>query len=128
MVSRTLIAGVPQSGKTTYALKEFPESIITHTDDLLATVTVWSERSEKIVELMDKERQFCIEGCDAVRGLRKFMVRNPGKKPVDHVIWFGAPKVELSNKQAAFGRGCKKIFDELMPDLHTLGVLVTIES
>ncbi len=128
MVRKSVIIGVPQSGKTTHANANYPEDMIVHTDDLLSTVTDWSKRSEKIVEVMLEKEEFCIEGCDAVRGLRKFMKQNPEKKPADLVVWWGTPRTELSNRQAGFGKGCKKIFDEILPELLELGVGVTIES
>lgn len=124
--NRTAIIGVPGSGKSTRARKNYTN--VVHTDDFLGIPTDnWSERSERIAKCM-LEKQFCIEGCDVVRGLRKFLKLHPGVAPADHVIWLGVPKREVTDSQRAFGKGCKKIFEEILPELHARNVVVTIEN
>lgn len=129
MIDRIVIIGVPQSGKTTYAKKRYEADIVIHTDNLLTCDEMkWSERSERIVYWMTSRKRFCIEGCDAVRGLRKFMKENPDAQPADRVIWLGRPQAPVSKQQAAFGKGCRKIFDEILPELHRRGVEVVFDE
>ena len=127
MVDKTVIIGVPKSGKTTYALAHHEKDQIVHTDELLDVEGLkWEDRSQVIVDLMIARKVFCVEGCDAVRGLRKFMVQNPKTRPCDHVVWMGRSREELSKGQTSFGKGCKRIFDDILGELHGLGIMVTI--
>lgn len=123
---KVVVIGVPRSGKTTYALSQYHKDIIIHTDHMLSRDLEWSAKSELIVHSMKTKTDFCIEGCDAVRGLRKFLKGNPGKPPCDKVIWLGESREELSNSQKGFGKGCKKIFFDILPELNKLGVEVII--
>lgn len=125
---KVVVIGVPRSGKTSYALSQYDKDIIIHTDDLISQDIPWSHRSELITHWMETIPEFYIEGCDAVRGLRKFLKQNPGESPCDKVIWLGEPKEELSNSQAGFGKGCKKIFFDTLPELHELGVEVVVHG
>ena len=125
---KVVVIGVPRSGKTSYALGQYDSQYVIHTDDLVSQDIPWSHRSELIAHWMEIIPEFCIEGCDAVRGLRKFLKQNPGKPPCDKVIWWGSPKDELSNSQKGFGKGCKKIFFDILPELHELGVEVVVHG
>ncbi len=126
-MSKIVIIGVPRSGKTTYAHEHYKKEDVISTDNLLDCEELkWEDRSRRVVEWMAGRSSFCIEGCDAVRGLRKFLVTYPGKIPCDEVIWFGTAQEELSKGQAGFGKGCKKIFDTILLELNGLGVGITI--
>lgn len=123
---KVVVIGVPRSGKTSYALGQYRSEFVISTDDILSQDLEWSKRSELITHWMETKTDFCIEGCDAVRGLRKFLKRNPGKSPCDKVIWWGSPREGLSNSQKGFGKGCRKIFFDILPELHELGVEVIV--
>lgn len=125
---KVVVIGVPRSGKTTYALAHYNNEHVIHTDDLLDQDIPWSHRSELMVHWMETIPQFCIEGSDAVRGLRKFMKQNPGEPPCDKVVWLGSPREELSNSQKGFGKGCKKIFFDILPELYKLEVEVEVHG
>jgi adenylate kinase family enzyme len=126
---KVVIIGVPRSGKTTLASaqEEYKSDTLIHTDSLLGSEKLeWSQRSERIVDWMDAYDDYIIEGCDAVRGLRKYMKTYPDEKPCDVVVWMDTPRDELSKHQTAFGKGCFKIFNELLPRLSELGVQVVM--
>jgi adenylate kinase family enzyme len=126
---KVVIIGVPRSGKTTLAAaqEEYKSDTLIHTDSLLGCEELeWSQRSQRIADWMDAYDDYIIEGCDAVRGLRKYMAAYPDEKPCDVVIWMGIPRDKINNKQTAFGKGCYKIFNELLPRLNELEVQVVM--
>ena len=124
---RTMILGVPEAGKTFYAnylADNFKVSVI-HTDDFIKEYE-WGQRAVYIAGLMLQEPPWIIEGCDAVRGLRKCLEFNPDRKPAEKVLWFDSPRKNLSPRQLGFAKGLRKIFAEIQPQLERLGVEVEI--
>ena len=124
---RQIILGVPRSGKTILAdtvASDFNVTVI-HTDDLIDEIS-WHERAPYIAGLFLREPSWVVEGCDAVRGVRKFIEMFPDLKPADKIVWLDSPREELTPRQAGFAKGLRKIFREIQPHLAHLGVKVEI--
>lgn len=117
-----IIFGVPRSGKTTTANKigEFKHTPVLHTDDLMKLE--WSSASEEASHWFDREGPWIIEGVMAVRALRKWLKRNPGKKLKAIVFFFGHPLVELTKGQETMAKSCGAIYDEIGRDLCLRGM------
>lgn len=109
--TRILIIGAPKCGKTTRG-KQLSESMripLTSTDTILANHD-WSGVSDKIAELIAEPGPWIIEGCSAVRGLRKYL-KAGGTCDFD-VLWLDSPYVEQTGTQKAFGASCATIWKE----------------
>jgi adenylate kinase family enzyme len=115
---RIAILGVPRSGKTTLALSlGLP---VRHTDDLIPLG--WSQASEAASRWFDEPGDLLVEGVAAVRALRKFLQREPTKRPVDAVVWLDRPRMPLTGGQAAMAKGCRTVFEEIWDELLRRGV------
>jgi len=121
---RILIAGIPRAGKTTLAatLEREHKLSARHTDTLIPLG--WSEASDAAAQWIDEPGPWIIEGVAAIRALRKWLASNPGK-PADVVHWLGHEHMALSTGQASMALGCRKVWDEVMPEL--IGRRVRIE-
>lgn len=120
------IAGIPKSGKTTYADKmgnDYGDLALKvyHTDDLIGQVE-WSELSQQVSTWFNNEGDFIIEGVAVPRALRKWLANNEEGKPCDKVIWMGKAKIELSKGQLTMGKGCVKVMKEIKQELINRGV------
>lgn len=111
------IAGKVQAGKTTLA-KSFLN--VKHTDDLMETHG-WSDASVQAARWFSDPAIEAIEGVRVPHALRKWLNQNPGK-PVDKLIWCGAPKVPLSDGQQRLSTGAETVFREIEPELRRRGV------
>jgi hypothetical protein len=121
---RILIAGIPRAGKTTLAgaLVRQHDATVRHTDSLIGLG--WSEASAAAAEWLSLPGPWIIEGVAVPRALRKWLASNQGK-PADVVHWLGSERVPLSPGQASMGLGCRKVWDEVLPEL--IGRRVRIE-
>lgn len=123
---RVIIAGGPRTGKTTLA-KQIAKRAgveVRHTDDLIDT-TDWSGASAKASAWFDAPGPWVVEGVATPRALRKWLARSEGK-PADRIIWLGKAKVPCTPGQTTMGKGCRKVWDEVLPALWKAGV--TIET
>ena len=125
---RHIIIGVPRSGKSTLSRETAGNQcmILIHTDSFIDEYP-WEQRAVYIAGLFLMEPSWVIEGCDAVRGVRKFLQFHPERKPADKVVWLDSPREELTGPQAGFAKGLRKIFfSDIQPQLERLGVAVEI--
>lgn len=113
---KLLIIGVPRAGKTTKALDVLStmDSIgggtrIIHTDDL-AKKYEWSVFSDKVCDLLKQDGPWIIEGCSAVRGLRKYL--KEGNTPDFEIMWLGKAHIPLVSKQIGFAASLKTMWKE----------------
>jgi len=118
------ITGGPKTGKTTLATKM--EGLLTSTDDFIDFG--WSKQSAYLcecIEMMNKSNKIhVLEGVAVARTLRKFIERNPGKKPCDKLIVLTEPYTDLTTAQEAMAKGHDTILNEILPTLKELGVEV----
>lgn len=123
---RVIVAGGPRTGKTTLAKQIAKRAGIEarHTDDLIDT-TDWSGASAQVAEWLDAPGPWVIEGVATLRALRKWFARSTGK-PADRIVWLGKAKVPCSPGQTTMAKGCRKVWDEILPALLRAGV--TIET
>lgn len=114
---KLLIIGYPRSGKTTMArerehnltLTEGYKASFTSTDDLIKQYE-WTAFSDKVADLLDQPGPWIIEGCSAVRGLRKYL--KAGKKPDFKIVWLDKPYIPLVGKQVGFAASLSSIWKE----------------
>jgi dephospho-CoA kinase len=117
---KRIIGGGPRTGKTTLA--NGLGGNVRHADDTIGMG--WSESSEEVSRWLDEPGDQTIEGVQAARALRKWLVRNPEGKPCDEVVWLSNPKVGRSSGQETMAKGCEKVFSEIEPELKRRGVTV----
>lgn len=117
---RVVICGVPRAGKTTLAAAF---SCAFSTDSLIDSLE-WSEVSEHVSAMFDAPGPWAIEGVAAVRALRKWLAAHKGGKPCDMVMWFGKPAIDVTAKQAAMGKGVVTVWQEIVDELRSRGVLI----
>lgn len=120
MTERIAIAGCPKSGKTTYA--DTLDGVVMHTDDVMHLG--WSEASEEVSQWFDDDEVAVIEGVAVLRALRKWLARNPEGKPIDKLLYFYEPFVELTPRQAGMMKSDEKAWDDIIDDLLRRGVVV----
>jgi adenylate kinase family enzyme len=125
---RIAIAGVPKSGKTTFATGICRDQGINcmHTDDLINECE-WSELSARVAEWFDISGDLIVEGVAVPRALRKWLTAHPEGKPCDEVIWMGKPFEELSKGQVSMAKGCLKVIEEIEQELFKRGVEIKQE-
>ncbi len=124
MNERIIIAGVPRSGKTTFALTLAARTLVPakHTDDLIGQFD-WSEASAHAATWFDAPGPWIVEGVAAGRALRKWLVLHDGL-PCDRIFWFETPHVQLTTGQGAMAKGCVSVWGEILPDLRRRGVAI----
>lgn len=124
---KTLIAGWPRTGKTTRAnALDSATEIVRHTDDLIPSQD-WSAISETVSYWFDEDYSV-IEGVAVPRALRKWLARNKSGKPCDELVYLTMPHVSLSAGQAAMGKGCDKVFNEIKGELIRRGVKIIVNE
>ena len=114
---RVAIAGVPRSGKTTLG-GEGAKS----TDDLMGLG--WSGASEAASGWFDEPGPLAVEGVAVPRALRKWLAAHPTGRPVDEVVWLGAPRQRLGGGQKAMGKGAETVMRAIRGELERRGVKV----
>lgn len=115
---RTVIVGVPKSGKTT--LSHTMSAPRFHTDDLIALG--WSEASEAACNWLDAPGPWVIEGVAMARALRKWLAKYPEGKPCDQLVVLETPWVVLTKGQETMAKGIFTVLDEIIPELVARGV------
>jgi adenylate kinase family enzyme len=123
-LTRTMIAGVPRSGKTTLAVRIAARTCIPmrHSDDVIGLG--WSEASEHVASWFAAPGPWVIEGVAVGRALRKWLAAHPTGKPCDVIIWLGTARVLLTPGQAAMGKGCETVWQEIKAEVVRRGVEV----
>jgi hypothetical protein len=124
-MSRILIAGWPRAGKSFLAAKLGADLGIPvrHTDDLIATHD-WSAASLEASAWMEEPGPWCLEGVAIPRAIRKYLARNSEGTPADVLYWSSTPREPLTTGQAAMGKGCTKVWDEIRDELVRRGMRV----
>jgi hypothetical protein len=128
-MSRIVICGGPQVGKTTLAasLAERTGISVRHTDDLVGQLE-WSDASLAVSTWLDAPGAWLVEGAACARALRKWLLRNPTGKPCDIVVALKTPHAERSRGQAAMGKGCETVFAAIADELRARGVTIVTEN
>ena len=123
--ARTLIAGVPRSGKTTLALKLGAQHGIPvrHIDELIGVLD-WSETSAEVASWLDEPGPWIIEGVQAARALRKWLEMRPEGAPVDLIIHLEQPYRELTRGQATMAKGCLTVWGQIAAEVARRGAPV----
>jgi hypothetical protein len=114
---KLLIIGYPRSGKTTRArnmqitemVPPNGETPVLSTDKLVAQYE-WSAFSDKVCDMLKQPGPWIIEGCSAVRGLRKYL--KEGNVPDFEIEWLDKPFVPLVGRQVGFAASLKSIWGE----------------
>ncbi len=116
--TKILVIGVPRAGKSTIATSLASELDIPlkHIDEWAKTLA-WSETSDKVAEKLETEGPWIMDGVAGVRGLRKWLERNPGKKPDFMIIWMGEPAIKLTAAQDNMRNGTITIWKSITPEL-----------
>lgn len=114
---RLLIIGYPKCGKTTKAREAWESTAVSgqptvdlHSTDSMIKDYEWSAFSDKVCDMLKHPDPWIIEGCSAVRGLRKYL--REGNVPDFTIQWLDVPYVELTPKQAIYGKGCRTVWNE----------------
>ena len=105
-----LIIGLPRCGKTTAADKMATEETVTISTDGLISQYEWSVFSDKVCDLLKQPGPWIIEGCSAVRGLRKYL--KEGNKPDFEILWCGSPYIPLVGRQIGFAKSLESMWKE----------------
>ena len=121
-----VICGGPRTGKTTLAEKYgglHKGLPVYHTDAFKSLE--WSRASDAVVVWLETfTGRFLIEGVAGARALRKFLQRNPDRKPCDVVFRLTRPFVELTPGQESMRKGEETVWREIEPELRRRGVVI----
>lgn len=120
---RVAICGPPSSGKTTLA-SLFADNV-RNTDALIEGG--FDEAIDGAASWLSDPDMEIIEGAIVPHALRRWMRSNPGR-PVDRVIWLGKSHEELNQFQNAFGKGCRGVFEAIVPEMQARGITVIDRS
>lgn len=123
-MTRMLIAGWPRVGKTWLAAKLAAETgaPVRHTDDTIPLG--WSESSLAVSTWLEDPGPWVTEGVSIPRALRKWLDRNSEGTPADVIYWSSTPREDLSPGQTSMGKGCDKVWAEVLGELLRRGVRV----
>ncbi len=124
MTLRVVICGAPRAGKTTTAIAMHTHGCWLYHLDSLVEKHRWSEQSDIAAKYLQEPGPYMIEGCAAVRALRKALLWSAAK-PCDAIVRMPTPKLELSKGQETLRKGEAKIWAEIEPELVARGVLIT---
>jgi len=123
---RIVITGIPSTGKTTLANSQ--TAPVKHTDSLIGIG--WKKEPLLIAEWLNEPGPWIIEGVNAVRGLREWLIHNPHGKPADEVYMLTHTWVPLKPKQVNLAKGTITVWKQIAASLHNRGVTIhlTIEK
>jgi len=128
LTHRIVVCGSPKSGKSTYALQllhtQVGGTFLYHLDSLIAS-HAWSDQSEVALKYLTEASPCIVEGCAAVRALRKYLDRHVGR-PCDTVVRMATPRVELSRGQETLRKGEVTIWREIESELQRRGVAIEL--
>lgn len=133
---RVVVLGGPRTGKTTYATKlakqlgahlastgkrtEAPEGLVS-TDNWMHKST-WADLPDAVIKDLKGRDSFVLEGTQAARVLRRWLVREPESVKVDKVLVFGQPWVARTPGQESMAKAVRTIFRDLQPLLQKAGI------
>lgn len=123
MSLRVIICGAPRAGKTTAALAMHTHGCWVYHLDSLVEKHTWSEQSTVAARYLSEPGPYIIEGCAAVRALRKYMATCPDK-PCDAVVRFTSPRAPLSAGQETLRKGEATIWAGIEGELISRGVKI----
>lgn len=123
-MTRTLIAGPPRAGKTTYALalasQSFPSPTVLHLDTFLDLGHHESARAAADW-LLHTPGPWIAEGTLAARALRIALELQPTTPPCDRLLVLPT-RLPLSGPQQRLAAGSATILECLLPQLASLGI------
>jgi len=128
MSGRIIVCGAPSAGKSTYASAAARSSgaPLRHLDSLVEH-HAWSAQSEAALVWLDAPGPWIIEGCAAVRALRKWLSSRPAPaRPCERVVRLTVPRVPLSAGQARLAKGEETIWQQIAPELAARGVEIIL--
>jgi len=126
---KLLIIGVPRAGKTTRAIAIQQQYVagaeaigqallpIHHTDKMI-TQYEWSVFSDKVCDMLKQPGPWIIEGCSAVRGLRKYL--KEGNKPDFEIEWLDKVYIPHEGRQKGFAASLVSIWKECQDAITAL--------
>jgi dephospho-CoA kinase len=119
-----VVAGGPRSGKSTLAAKlsDYYRVPVHGTDELMRLG--WSESSEAASRWLERHGPWICEGVAMPRALRKFLARVPDRAPADLVIFINEAVDARIDGQETMAKGCRTVFDEILPALLATGAQV----
>lgn len=126
---RLVVIGPPKAGKTTYAVSQAArvQCPVHHCDDLISTHD-WSAASQHIADQwLGTLGPWIVEGCAAVRALRKWLAANPTGMPCDYVLYIRTPKIPLNAGQARMQVAIDTIWRQIAAELRQRGVEIGVE-
>ncbi len=122
MSPRIVIAGGPQTGKSTFAKRLSEEyRLPVFPTDALVDTHEWSAESLEVSTWFARDGDWIVEGVTVPRALRKWF-RNGGAVPCDRAIWLGDPHVERTPGQESMAKACYTVWLEVLPLLRVHGV------
>lgn len=134
MPRRIIIVGGPRVGKTTLSKKLIDEWGIStlHTSQDLERLFPanqsngenWSKSSEYASKWFDEEGDWICEGVQMARGLRKWLLANPGKQLDADIFLLRQPMVPQLDGQKAMMKGVETVFREIEHALIKRGARV----
>lgn len=125
--TRVVIVGGPKVGKTTVGRKLAVAMGAKLVETDVFAEMEWSEVSNQVAVLLAQPGVWVIEGTAAVRGLRKWLVRNEGPPPFA-VVRLARVTAERSDGQETMAKGILTIWREIAPELRARGVRVLADE
>lgn len=123
-MTRRVITGGPNTGKTTLSLDEGGGPGILHLDDFKGRT--WEEQGALASDAIDTmPHGATVEGAQATRGLRQWLKDNPTGKPCDEVVHCRTVRGEQTGPQAAMAKGVETVLNEIKHELIRRGVKVS---
>lgn len=121
---RLLICGGPRTGKTKLAcaVADLLGILPQHTDNVIPMG--WSEGSELVSAWMDAPGPLVIEGVAVVRALRKWLKRNPSKRPDFALVLLDKHVAPVSEAQARMTKGIHTVWDEIADECDLRGMVI----
>jgi hypothetical protein len=131
---RIAVIGGPRTGKTTYATtlarelgvylastgKRTPDPLVS-TDNFM-NLASWDDLPDLVIERLETEEAFVLEGTQAARVLRRWYRRDPDGPRLDRVVYFDRAWVPRNKGQEAMAKGVETIFKGLKPLLQDFEV------
>lgn len=133
---RVVVIGGPRTGKTTYATKLAKqlgahlastgkrtehEGGLVSTDNYMHKAN-WAELPDRVIADLKDRDSYVLEGTQAARVLRRWLVRDPESVKVDKVLVFGRPWVPRTPGQESMAKAVRTIFRDLQPLLQKAGI------
>lgn len=127
MSARVVICGAPRAGKTTLAKAIHTHGAWLYHLDSLVESHAWSEQSAIAARYLSEPQPYIIEGCAAVRALRKWLRAHDrdATRPCDAIIRMVTPREPLTPGQETLRKGEATIWREIEAELVARGVAIS---